>query len=147
MDHQCNCDEDRQEWLSKHIVNCVVDQAREKQLQFAHCYLKEKSTNTGTVRVAIVHGIEKKCSFVLNNNDYGDEKDYVCHLRPRILPSEHKETYQYISPNGNVTYPVIGGMTQTVNLPCSGTSKSTISDIVFGHLLTRSSPRHQLSSH
>ena len=122
LEHQCQSDVDTQEWLSTKMINYVISQARSQQLRFALCYLYEKSSNTGTVRTSIIHGVERKSTFLNDNND--DIDDYVSDLRPNILPAQHPETYLHISSADKiVTYPVIGGMMQTVQLPCSGTSE------------------------
>ena len=126
LEQQCNCDKNRQQWLANSLTDYVVKDACRQKLKFGHCYLFSKSaeTNTGTVRVTITHGVERKSAFVDTNNEYIEDNDFLSASRPRLHKNHHPETYLYLHQNSEVTYPLIGGMTASVNLPSGDTSKS-----------------------
>ena len=126
LQHQCEVDEKKQEWLANSLIDFVVQEARRQQLKFAHCYLFDKSVNTnaGTVRVAIIHGVERKSTFLSSKIDDMEDNDFVSATRPRLNKGDHPETYMYVPQSNEFTYTVIGGMMTNVQLPSDGKSKS-----------------------
>lgn len=73
------------EYMARELVVGVATRAKEQKLKFYHCYAKERSDDTATIRVTIIHGID--------SSKIPGEDEYECDIHPPFVIEDDPEKY------------------------------------------------------